>query len=136
MTQHAKGRANQDCCFTSFCCFELVCRKDGMMRMVRYTVFSNIERKVNIEEPLNNHLGVRNWCNILYPNNSYVKAWHLILSMLSFSLEASCGFATCHPFTIGVIDIVTQKANIVDFLQSINHLQLLQFQFLLVKRPL
>jgi hypothetical protein len=105
-----------------------------MMRMVRYKVFSNIEGKVNIEEPLNNHLG--EVCNILYPTNAYVEAWHLIFSMLSFSLEASCAFATCHPFTIGVIDIVTQKANIVDFLQSINHLQLLQFQFLLVKRPL
>ncbi len=68
------------------------------MRMVRYKVFSNIEGKVNIEEPLNNHLGVRNWCNILYPTNAYVEAWHLIFSMLSFSLEASCAFATCHPF--------------------------------------
>jgi hypothetical protein len=96
MTQHAKGRANQDCWFTSFCCFELVCGKDGMMRMVRYKVFSNIEGKVNIEEPLNNHLG--EVCNILYPTNAYVEAWHLIFSMLSFSLEASCAFATCHPF--------------------------------------
>jgi hypothetical protein len=98
MTEHAKGRANQDCWFTSFCCFELVCGKDGMKRMVRCKVFSNIEGKVNIEEPLNNHLGMRNWCNILYPTNAYVKAWHLILTPLSFSLEASCVFATCHPF--------------------------------------
>lgn len=68
------------------------------MRMATYKVFSDIEGRVNIEEPLNNHLGVRNWCNILYPTNAYVEAWHLIFSMLSFSLEASCAFATCHPF--------------------------------------
>jgi hypothetical protein len=65
-----------------------------MKRMVRCKVFSNIEGKVNIEEPLNNHLGMRNWCNILYPTNAYLKAWHLISTTLSFFFRSK--LCICH----------------------------------------